>query len=101
MEPNLWNRLIGFVKDSYTKRIRQAFSGVVMGFLAANGLLFSGPMADLVTAGWWIAKGVGSVILAFTTSLATSYGAYLVEQHKNRKNVTQSQRRKRKGDKAA
>lgn len=61
-----------------------------MGFIASQHILFAGWMANLVTPIWWIIKGVGTVVLAFCTSLATSYGAYLIEVHKEnqKKNPT-------------
>jgi len=86
MEPNLWTRFVEFVKESYTSRLKHAFSGICMGFIGAQHLLYSGVLANLVTNGWWIFKGICTVILAFCTSLATAYASKLVEIHmdKNR-----------------
>jgi len=67
-----------------------------MGFIGAKSLLFSGIMANLVGPLWWIAKGIGTVMLAFCTSVATAYGAYLIEIHKeNQKKSPESKRKDR------
>lgn len=95
MESTIWSRFAHFVKESYTHRFKQSFSGVVMGFFSANNLLFAGQMANLVTPFWWIVKGIGSVMLAFFMSMATSYGAYLIEIHKEKREEKKSQRKKR------
>jgi hypothetical protein len=95
MEPSPWTRFIAFIKDSYTARIKHAFSGVLMGFIAGQHLLFAGALADLVTAGWWIFKGISTVVLAFFTSLATSYAAYLIDKHKNKNNESRKRPRKK------
>lgn len=100
MEPSYWGRLAHFIKESYTQRIRQAGSGILMGFVGAQHLLFSGVMADLVGPVWWIIKGVGTIMLAFFTSLATSYAAYLIDVYKENQKKRPVGQKKRK-DKAA
>jgi hypothetical protein len=35
--------------------------------------------------------------MAFGSGLATAYAAYLIDQYKNKKNVKQSQKRRKKG----
>ncbi len=68
-----------------------------MGFIGAKSLLFSGVLAHLVGPLWWAAKGIGTVVLAFCTSLATAYGAYLIEVHKeNQKKRPENRKRKNK-----
>lgn len=101
MESSVWNRLVKFIRDSYTTRFKQASSGVIMGFIASQHLLFAGFMADLVTVGWWVFKGICTVILAFFTSLATSYAAYLIDQYKLKKDATRKKRKGSRSDKAA
>jgi hypothetical protein len=96
MEPNLWTQFIRFVKDSYTKRIKQAFSGSIMGLISAQHIFFAGPLADLVSGGWWVIKGIGTVILAFSTSMATCYGAYLIDCHKEKQKKRSDGKNKRK-----
>jgi hypothetical protein len=76
MEPSIWTRFAQFVKDSYTERLKTSGAGVFMGFIGANQLLFSGMLAPLVGVGWWVLKGVGTVILAFSTSMAASAGEH-------------------------
>lgn len=96
MEPtNLWTQFTHFVKDSYTERIRQTSSGVLMGFIGAQHILFSGLLANLVSPLWWLIKGIGTIVLAFFTSLATSYAAYLIERHKESKKKDPIRRKKR------
>ena len=95
MEPDIWTRFVHFVRDSYHERIKQTASGLFMGFIAANNLLFSGELANLVGIFWWIIKGLSTVILAFFTSLATSYAAYLIEKNKNDGKKSQKKKTKR------
>jgi len=80
MEPSIWRTIVQFIKDSYLVRVKESFLGICMGFSISNNLLFSGELANLVTAGWWICKGLGSLTLAFITSMLTSYGAFLVKK---------------------
>jgi hypothetical protein len=85
MESNIFERFIYFVRESYTKRFSHCFSGILCGFIGARGLLFSGAMSELVGVGWWILKGLGAVVLAFTTSLATGYAGLVIERMKRKR----------------
>ena len=67
-----------------------------MGFYGSQHIFFSGELARLVGAGWWVLKGVGTVTLAFFSSMATAYGAHLIDQYKNKSNVKQPTQKKRK-----
>lgn len=96
MEPSIWRTFARFVKDSYTKRIKIASSGIFMGLITSNNLLFAGQLANLVGVGWWVLKGIGAVVLAFSTSMATSYGSYLIESLKEKKSPGQKNISKRK-----
>lgn len=80
MEPTIWAKLVGFVKESYLYRIKETFVGVIMGFDISRHLLFSGWIATLVSTWWWLIKAVGSLLLAFVTSMLTSYGSVLVKR---------------------
>src|ERR1700743_224650 len=95
MEQSYWARFAHFVKESYTERIKQSASGLFMGLISANNLLFAGFMAHLVGPVWWFLKGIGAVALAFSTSLATSYVAYLEEQYKEKKSESKAGKRKK------
>lgn len=99
MENSIWTRLTRFIRESYTLRIKESFSGICMGFVISNNILFSGSFATLVTQWWWLLKAIGSVILAFVTSLATSYAALLIKQHGERKKKDPPIRKRK--DKAA
>lgn len=100
MEQSIWSVFCRFVKESYTKRLRIVASGLFMGLISSNNIFFAGFMASLVGPLWWVIKGIGSVVLAFSTSLATAYAAYLVETHKNKKNEKR-QKKNQRGSKAA
>lgn len=102
MEPTtLFYRFAKFLKESYTQRIKQSGSGILMGFIGAQHLLFAGTLANLVGPLWWAIKGAGTVALAFFSSLATSYGAYLIEKYKDKKRGRPSPTKNGKKNKAA
>ena len=96
MEQSYWSRFTQFVKDSYTQRLKQSSGGLFMGLITANNLLFAGVLANLVGPLWWIFKGICTVFLAFFTSLATSYAAYLIEKHKENQKKSPTTKRKNK-----
>lgn len=99
MEPTLWARFIGFVKESYLYRLKETFAGIFMGFGISKHLLFAGQLANLV-GGWWLIKAIGSLILAFVTSLLTSYAGVLVKRWTDPEKKSQ-RKEKRKNKKAA
>lgn len=99
MEPTIWGAFTRFVKESYTKRIKVAGSGIFMGLITSNNLLFAGELANMVGPFWWVVKGIGTVVLAFSTSLATSYASMLIEQYKEKK--SQNRIDKKRKDRAA
>lgn len=72
-----------------------------MGLISANNLLFAGQMANMVGPAWWVIKGVGTVVLAFFTSMATSYGSYLIDRFKEKKSLSQNGPSRKRKDKAA
>lgn len=71
--------------------------GVFMGFVGSKHLFWSGVSLTVVT---YIFKFIGTVFLAFGSGLATSFAAYLVENHKN-KNNEKRQKKSQRGSKAA
>lgn len=82
---HLWSRFICFTKESYTRRFKENFGGVCMGFFGSQHLLFGPDLAHLVSGAWWIMKGIGTVMLAFFSGLATTYGSKIVEEHFKKK----------------
>lgn len=96
MEPDIWEKFIRFVKESYTQRFSHCFSGIICGFIGARSLLYSGAAAELVGLAWWIVKGIGTVALAFSTSLATGYAGLLLERLKEKKSPDKANTLKRK-----
>lgn len=66
-----------------------------MGLFGAKSLLFSGLSSEVVTFMAYCIKYAGTVIMAFSSGLATSYAAYLVDKHKERQKKSPNQKRKR------
>jgi hypothetical protein len=97
MEPSIWSRIRQFVQQSFTEKFKYCLPGCIMGLLGAKSLLFAGLPAEMVTLGAYVLKYVGTVLMAFGSGLATAYAAYLIDQYKNKKNVKQSQKRRKKG----
>lgn len=97
MEPNLWARFAKFIKSSFQEKFKAFMPGCVMGYIGGQHILFSGVSISMVE---YVVKFTGATFMAFGSGLATSYAAYLVEQHKNKKtNGTEKRRKKR--DRAA
>jgi hypothetical protein len=102
MEPNLWSKFVQLVKESFSSKFKAFFPGCIVGLLSAKSLLFAGLASEVITFWAFLVKFVATVVMSFGSGLATSYAALIIERYKNRKqNVTRSQRRKGKGDKAA
>jgi hypothetical protein len=70
--------------------------GVLMGFIGGKHLLWALPIVSVVE---YCIKFIGTIFMAFGSGLSTAYAAYLIEQHKKKKDGTQT--RKRKRDRAA
>lgn len=51
-----------------------------MGFIGSQHLFFGGWLANMVSAGWIIFKGLGTIVLAFSTSMATGYAALIIKR---------------------
>ena len=96
MGNSLWQRFRAFVQDSFTQKFKYCFPGICMGFVSARSLLFSGLPAELVTLGSYILKYAGTVVMAFSSGLATSYAAYLIEKHKEHKKKDTTTRKRNK-----
>ena len=97
MEQSIWERLKNFIRESLTQKFQAFFPGCVMGFIGSRSLLFANLPAEMVTIGAYVLKYIGTIIMAFSSGLATSYAAFLIEKYKNKKNVKQSQKRRKKG----
>jgi hypothetical protein len=97
MESSLWERFKQFIQDSFTEKFKYCLPGCIMGLFGARNLLFSGVPAELVTLGAYTIKYLGTVFMAFGSGLATSYAALIIERYKNKKNVKQSQKGRKKG----
>jgi hypothetical protein len=84
MEHSIWRRLKCFIQESLSEKFKVFFPGMCMGFFGAKSLLFSGISAEMVTFGTYVLKYIGTVIMAFSSGLATAYAALLIEKHKER-----------------
>jgi hypothetical protein len=101
MEPSYFGKFIQFVKESLTEKFALFMPGCIMGFFGGKHIFFSGMADGLVTFGGYCVKYVGTVFLAFSSGLATAFGAYLIDKLKNKQNVAPQKRRKGKTDRAA
>lgn len=102
MESSIWEKFKIFIRESLTQKFKAFFPGCIMGFIGSRSLLFSGLPAEMVTVGAYVLKYIGTIIMAFSSGLATSYAAFLIEKYKNKKHhVQQSQKRKKGGGSAA
>jgi len=91
---SLWARFIQFVRQSITQKFKVFYPGVVLGLFGAKSLLFAGLPAEMVTLGAYIAKYIGTIVMSFSSGLATAYAAYLIEKHKeNQKKKTPEKKR--------
>jgi hypothetical protein len=100
MEHSYFDKFIQFIKQSLTQKFKVFFTGSLMGLFGAKSLLFSGLSSEMVTFGTYVAKYIGTVIMAFSSGLATAYAAYLIDRHKEKK-VASKKGEKKKNDKAA
>jgi hypothetical protein len=95
MEKSIWDKFVRFIRESFSEKFKYCFPGCLMGFWGAKSLLFAGLSSEMVTIGAYILKYIGTVLMAFSSGLATSYAAYLIEKHKNKKDESQTRTRKR------
>jgi hypothetical protein len=98
MESSIWDRIKNFIRESLTQKFKAFLPGCIMGFIGSKSFLWNGVTLEVAT---YILKFIATVIMAFSSGLATSYAALIIDRLKNKKNVTPQRRRKRKGDKAA
>jgi len=97
MEPHLWNRFIQFVKGSFQEKFKVFLPGALVGLFGAKSLLFAGLPDKMVTLGAYVIKYIGTVIMSFSSGLATAYAAYLIEQYKQKKNGKVKQKKRQNG----
>ena|ERR1700740_440590 len=100
MEPNVITRLVLFIKTSYSKYLKESLSGLFMGGFGGYSIYFGNVPHELIQTwiGLWL--WVKTIFFAFSSSIATAYGAYLIEKHKKKNNERKGPRRRQK-DKAA
>lgn len=101
MEQSIWSRFRKFIQESVKAKFTAFFSGSCMGLYVSMHFLFAGLPSELVTVGAYILKYIGTCILSFSSGLLTAYGAYLIEKIKNKQNVNTTQKKRKKGDRAA
>ena len=97
MEPHIRDRFIQFIKSSFQEKFKVFLPGALVGLFGAKSLLFAGLPDKMVTLGAYIVKYIGTVIMAFSSGLATAYAAYLIEEHKKKKDVKRSQKKRQNG----
>lgn len=100
METSIWQRFKEFIRESLSAKFKFFLPGTIMGFIGGKSLLFSGLPAEVVTFSAYAIKYFGTVLMSFSSGLATAYAAYLVENHKNKKNG-KGQKKRQNGTKAA
>lgn len=86
MDRTIWEKFAAFIRQSITEKFKTFYPGVLVGLIGAKSLLFAGLSNEMVTLGAYILKYIGTVIMAFSSGLATAYAGYLIEQHKEKKN---------------
>lgn len=94
MENSIWERLKNFVQASLTSKFKAFFPGCIIGLFGAKSLLFAGLPPEVVTFGTYCLKFLGTVLMAFGSGLGTTYGALLIEKHKNKQNEPPSQKKR-------
>jgi hypothetical protein len=99
MENSLWHRFVQFVKSSFQEKFKVFLPGAIAGLFGAKSLLFAGLPPEAVTFGTYVLKYIGTVLMAFSSGLATAYAAFLIEKHKE--NQKKSPSGKRKNNRAA
>jgi len=101
MESSILYRLATFIKESYTKRIKEVASGLFMGGFGGYNIFFADIPEPLkhTWIGTWL--WVKTIFFAFTSSLATAYGAYIIENFKKKRNAKKSQKKRQNSNKAA
>lgn len=101
MEKSIWEKFAHFIRQSTTEKFKTFYPGVLVGLLGAKSLLFAGLSSEMVTLGAYVLKYIGTVVMAFSSGLATAYAGYLIERHKEKKNDKEKGPKKRQKGKAA
>ena len=101
MENDIWTRLANFLRASYTNRFKENMAGITMGYVSSRTFLFNAVPPELMHTwlGVWI--WMKTVFFAFTSGLATSYAAYLIEKHKEKKSPPTNGSLRKKRNRAA
>jgi len=102
MDTSIWARLFGFIKASYTKRLKETFGGFSLAGFGFYHFFFDNVDPALIHTWIGVWLWVKTILSAYLASLATSLGSYHVELYKNKKNgETQKGRKRKKEDRAA
>lgn len=101
MEKSLWEKFAHFIRQSTTEKFKTFYPGVLVGLFGAKSLLFAGLSSEMVTLGTYVLKYIGTVVMAFSSGLATAYAGYLIERHKEKNNDKQKSSKKGRRDRAA
>ena len=94
----IWKSFILFVKRSLQEKFKNFFPGLCIGLIAGKSLLFAGLPTELVTAGAYVVKYVGTCFLAFGSGLCTSYAAVLIDRWTKNKSLKSNENGKAKKD---
>ncbi len=94
MEPHFWTRFVHFVKSSFQEKFKAFMPGCVMGFIGCKHFLWAGSALSLVE---YTGKYIGTVVMAFSSGLATAYASYIVDQYKKKKDGKSKQSKRQKG----
>lgn len=97
MEPSYFTRFIAFVKSSFQEKFKVFLPGAIVGLFGAKSFLFAGLPSEMVTFGAYALKYIGTVIMAFSSGLATAYAAYLIERYKEKQNGKIKQKKRQNG----
>lgn len=86
MEPS---QFLAFLKSLFGEKFKVFFPGVCMGFIGSKHFLWIG-----IPATWldYALRGIGTVVMAFGSGLATAYAAYLVDRLKEKKSPSQKEK---------
>lgn len=101
MDRTIWEKFAAFIQQSITEKFKTFYPGVLVGLIGAKSLLFAGLPSEMVTLGTYVIKYIGTILMAFSSGLATAYAGYLIERHKENKNEKSKGPQKRQKGKAA
>lgn len=80
MDQSVWSRLIRFIRESYTKRLKETFGGFSLGTFGFYHFFFDHVDPALVHTWIGIWLWVKTIISAYLASLATSLGSHHIKK---------------------